>query len=199
MVTLGPRVFRLLLHPADPARAVPPHERLVAALRAIGLAGEPLACGEDTRYRAGPAFLDLVTFLGCSPSVELEPPPGIPVGEALDRFCHVVIPPATDAVVFTRSVDARPPRCPACRADLGDWQPWASGWARGGEPAPWRCPACGRASRPWELDWRQSAGFGRLFVELWGIHPGEAVPGDALMDALRSATGGAWRHFYTRG
>ncbi len=62
----------------------------------------------------------------------------------------------------------------------------------------WNCPECDKQSRPNELDWRQSAGFGRFFVEIWGIHPAEAVPGDALMETLGRSTDSRWGFFYVQ-
>ena len=62
----------------------------------------------------------------------------------------------------------------------------------------WNCPECDKQSRPNELDWRQSAGFGRFFVEIWGIHPAEAVPADALMETLGRSTDSRWGFFYVQ-
>jgi hypothetical protein len=47
-----------------------------------------------------------------------------------------------------------------------------------------------------DLLWRQNAGFGRLFVTIEDIFPGEAVPVPGLLDGLRRATGTDWHYFY---
>jgi hypothetical protein len=62
---------------------------------------------------------------------------------------------------------------------------------------PWTCPACGAASAPYQLNWRHNAGCGRLFVEIWGIHPHEAVPADALLACLHEHTAQHWSYCYT--
>lgn len=61
---------------------------------------------------------------------------------------------------------------------------------------PIACPACGEASPPWDYDWKEQAGFGRLFVRIEEVFPGEATPTPALMALLAEATGYEWRHFY---
>jgi hypothetical protein len=49
-------------------------------------------------------------------------------------------------------------------------------------------------------DWvfRKTAGFGKVFVEIRGIYPAEAVPGEALLAALKDRTGGTWRYIYIK-
>ena len=79
------------------------------------------------------------------------------------------------------------PRCPHCRARLGDWR------ERLDMPsAP--CPACGQSLPAHELDWRQHAAVGRCFIELRNVFPGEASPSDLLMAELRSVSGQEWRY-----
>jgi hypothetical protein len=45
---------------------------------------------------------------------------------------------------------------------------------------------------------RKCAGFGRLFIKVWGIFESEAVPSPNLLAALKRATGLEWQHFYIR-
>ncbi len=175
----------LILTPKDAAAEPPPVDAVEAALRDVGLISTPLA--EPGRFRVGERFLQLLAFLGCSPVVELDAdgPNG----------CQVQLRPAGALPEWAGGSNAAVPRCPGCRQRIDDWRDRLPGWRA--EPlAPWSCPGCGRQTAPWALDWRQQGGFGRLFVEVWGIYPGEAVPGDELLEALRGAGGGAWRHFY---
>jgi hypothetical protein len=47
------------------------------------------------------------------------------------------------------------------------------------------------------MNWRQLAGFGRFFIEVWGIFPHEAVPTEKLLKQLASHTPGvSWSFFY---
>ena len=43
------------------------------------------------------------------------------------------------------------------------------------------------------LNWRQTGGCARVFLDIWGIHTGEAAPGEQLLERL----GADWRFFYT--
>lgn len=51
---------------------------------------------------------------------------------------------------------------------------------------------------PWDWDWKGNAGFGRFFVQVEEIFPGEATPTTALTGVLEQATGAPWRHFYVQ-
>jgi hypothetical protein len=50
----------------------------------------------------------------------------------------------------------------------------------------------------WDWDWKQQGGFGRLFVMVEEVFPGEAVPTPGLLDLLRDLDGTPWRHFYVQ-
>ena len=63
----------LLLHADDPAWCPADTGVLIGALESAGLIGAPWVRAGRTEYRAGDAFLKLVTFLGCSPQVALDP------------------------------------------------------------------------------------------------------------------------------
>jgi hypothetical protein len=49
------------------------------------------------------------------------------------------------------------------------------------------------------LLWRKNAGFGRVFVTVEDVFPGEAVPVPTLLEGLRAASGVDWRYFYLQG
>ena len=69
-------------------------------------------------------------------------------------------------------------------------------WRRSPGNNAWRCEHCGHAGRIHDLDFRHQGGFARTFIELWGIHPSEAVPVDALLSALATFSGCDWRYLY---
>jgi hypothetical protein len=58
------------------------------------------------------------------------------------------------------------------------------------------CGHCHADSPFWKWNWRQTAGVARLFVDIWGIYPSEAVPGDTLLHTLATLTGSPWVWFY---
>ncbi len=60
------------------------------------------------------------------------------------------------------------------------------------------CPACGSRHPLWAWDWKGKAGFGRSFVWVEEVFPGEAEPTPAFQTALTSLTASPWRHFYVQ-
>jgi len=190
----------MLLHPAareTPAIAL---EQLSGQLRAIGLIDEPRPLHGDLLYPVGEQFLQLVTFLGCSPAIELVPPDDLQELEQASmagRFCHVFLQ-SGDPLRFRHDSRTRPPLCPQCRSPEADWQLAADTWQDGEDTGKWSCRVCGFKGCFSDLVFRKTAGFSRTFVEIRGIYPAEAVPGPALLDCLQSLSGGPWTTIYLR-
>ncbi len=192
---------KLLLTPINPQVIPADTDGLVKKLDNLGFTGRPFPLIGRTHYLPGDRFLELVTFLGCSPVVALLPPLDAPADPAAhaDAFCHIGIWYAGERPAFISGRNTTTPRCRECRHREPGWQKMIQAWRSSPEVYRWRCPACGHDASPFELDWRQSAGFGRFFVEIWGIHPAEAVPGPALLEALRYSAGEPWDYFYWQG
>lgn len=188
---------KLLLHPKDASFRVPV-DVLVEQLQAIGLIGAatPLASGEF--YPTGRHFLQLITFLGCSPAIDLDPPRDPEQMESASRsgaFCHVFIDSHAQAR-FRHDPRTPAPRCPRCRERAGNWLTLVS--AADGKPAPvqWACTSCGYCGDFSMLQFGKNAGLASCWVEIRGIYPSEAVPGDVLWLCLRNLGGGDWRAIY---
>ena len=162
---------------------------LTRSLRELGLTGEPFHLDGHTHYRAGERFLELVTFLGCSPRVVLDPDAG-------EDFCHIRI----HASETTRRLGRprfNPPRCPACRKHrIRDGDTILERWENDRNRL-WTCPSCGASMPPPAIDWRHGAGFGNLFIEIWGIQPELAVPGETLWHHLRAACPAGWDYLFS--
>ncbi len=179
--------YALILHPADPLACVAVAER-EAVLQAMGVVGAQLAADW---YAAGPHLLDHVTFLGCSPVVRL----AVTCDEG-PGFCRLRLPPPLPHPIWRGSLEGSAPRCPRCRTPEATWPLPLAAWESDPAASQCTCSSCGYGAplHRWRL--REAAGFGRSFVELWGIHPGEAVPGEAFLDALAQCSGGSWCWFY---
>ena len=191
---------KLLLHPSDHHSPVVSVEGLSGRLQAIGLIGQPVDPGGSRFYPTGENFLQLITFLGCSPAIELEPPSDpalVGAASAAGRFCHVFLS-CTDELQFRMDAQTQPPRCPQCRNPERAWQEKISRWQKHSINISWQCPDCGFTGQLTDLAFRKTAGFGRTFVEIRGIYPSEAVPGETLMATLRSLTGGDWKYIFIR-
>jgi len=191
---------KLLLHPVAPDTAAVPEDRLARELQAIGLIGDRLPLEKTVFYPVGEQFLQLVTFLGCSPAIELDPPADpqeLEKASAAGRFCHIFIS-SGEHLQFRADSQTRAPRCPRCRSPEPDWKARLLSWQAGQHGPDWTCQACGFHGRLSDLVFRKTAGFGRTFLEIRGIYPSEAVPGPALLDTLASLTGNSWTTIYLR-
>ena len=163
------------------------------SLIAEGIAGEiagNIMGGEEKRFYCGDNFVQLITFMGCSPHLVFEPP-----ADGSDNFCHVKIQTSKQPVLFTGQQTA-PPRCPSCRFRIADWKNDIDNWIKKPVTSQWQCPKCENLCSPVELDWRQSGGGAKTWVEITNIFPGEAVPVDLLMSKLKALSGENWRYFY---
>jgi hypothetical protein len=172
----------LFLAASDPL-ACPDRVAVEQVLRELALIGRGLAPG---RYAAGEGFARHVVFAGCSPHLVMEPPPN-----GSRQFCHVALHGPFDTPRLVTGPNTVKPRCPGCRARFADWREQLATWRLGGAA---RCERCGENWPAHALDWRQHAISARLLVELRNVFPGEASPGDLLMQRLAEATGQPWRY-----
>jgi hypothetical protein len=189
---------KLILHPRAPEDAPRDLALLRSSLEDIGLLGREFRLAGRVHHLPGESFLQLVTFLGCSPRVALDPPAGAEAAPSTlaEAFCHVRL----DAAAYPEArllgaEDMRPPRCRACRRDVADWARLAP-VGSGGAMQLWRCPNCGHTAPLWTLDWRRGAAFTRFSIEIWGVYPHEAIPSDRLLAAVRCTSHGDWAFFY---
>lgn len=141
--------------------------------------------GMQNGYSAGENFLQLITFMGCSPHIRFEPE------NELDRgYCYITLTEC-DTPRILLSQHARPPRCHACKKPVG--KTWQATVAQGRRIT---CPHCHQQQRPDQLGWRNDAGMGRLFIEIHNIFPGEAQPVPGLLQQLSGIDATPWRYFY---
>lgn len=181
----------LILHVREPAYVPASITVIEQLLLQVGLIGKPWGDSAQRRYLIGEHFLQLVTFLGCAPAIELAPP-----ANGNTEFCHVGISDITAVPGFMADSRDVLPRCPHCRKRYTNWQSAIQSWRR--DPTyQTQCSTCQQKLSPMELDWRQSAGFGHFFISIFNIYPREAIPTEALLLALGKATDKTWDYFYT--
>ena len=176
--------YKLMLLPADPGSPPVNCVRLAGELQAIGLIGAPVALEDNLFYPTGDNFLQLISFLGCSPYIQLAPP----ANGGVD-FCHITLFGPLGSPQLLHGKNTRPPRCPSCKAPIANWR-------EGLETESLSCARCNLTSPLSTMEWRNNAGLGRFFIVIQNIFPGEAVPVDALMNQLRGISGGEWGYFY---
>ena len=185
--------YQLILFPQRDDVAAPQREALLDHLRASGFLGRPFALDGREHYTTGTRFLDQLVFLGCSPHIETEPPAAPAERDAAARrggFCHIHITPVLAQPQFRANNRARV-RCPACRQSIAATElPPDPGAVHG-------CSRCGHQAPVAEWNWQGHAGRANLFIEVWGIHPGEAAPTEGFIHALEKITDSSWSSFYT--
>ncbi|MEW8049987.1 MAG: hypothetical protein AB2792_16050 [Candidatus Thiodiazotropha sp.] len=180
---------RLVLTPEDPYLLPDDPEAILAKLHEIGLIEGALE--SDPGYLLGERFMQLVTFMGCSPYIRLQP------DRSGEPFCRLLPEGPHPRPKLLCGTNTQPPRCEACRKRLSGWQAIFESWQEGGAGYKASCPHCGHRQDPVTYDFRQSAGCGRLFLCVENIFPQEAIPSSTLLTALETACNGhPWRYFY---
>jgi Zn ribbon nucleic-acid-binding protein len=192
-------VHKLVLYPAHVDCPAVDTAALIATLQAIGLVAAPGCHDPAGGYRAGEHFLQLVSFLGCSPAIGLEPP--MDPGEceracASGSLCHIRFSPAEDRIRFRADCRLPAPRCPQCRKAEDRWPTLIEQWRADSQVNQWECCECGHAGRLFDLNFRHRGAFGHSFIEIWGVHPAEAVPGESLLATLGELSGCDWSYMY---
>jgi hypothetical protein len=192
-------VHKLVLYPAQVDGTAVDTAVLVTALQAIGLVAAPACHDPASGYRAGEHFLQLVSFLGCSPTIELEPPVDPRECEracASGRLCHIRFPSLEKRVRFRADSRLPTPRCPQCRTAEDRWAELIECWRADPRENRWVCRECAYHGKLFDLNFRRRGAFGHSFIEIWGIHPSEAVPGESLLATLGELSGCEWRYMY---
>ncbi len=178
---------KLVLHPDS--QAAPAAAAIRAALHEIDFIGADFDLDGQPHCYTGDGFLDGISFLGCAPSIQLDPPANaaeLASAARAGQFCHVQLLVATEAPRL-RYNPRQAPRCRHCRTAIP---------AAALNTAKLSCPGCARHLALDSLNWRQAGGHARLFLDIWGIHTAEAVPSDRLLEQLARASGGPWQFFY---
>ncbi|MGB5541082.1 MAG: hypothetical protein WBO37_13400 [Gammaproteobacteria bacterium] len=190
--------YKLLLHPQDPDCAPVDPAVLADALQDIGFIAAPVTVPDGMFYPAGEQFLRLLSFVGCSPAIELDPPAdpaALEAARASGSFCHVYLS-SSARPRFRADPRTHAPRCPVCRQPDRDWHRHLAAWREDPAMIEWTCSSCGHTGRLTGLQFRKSAAFSCTWVEVRGIHPSEAVPDEALLTRLRQLTACRWQYIY---
>ena len=188
-------IAKLVIYPVEPYYAPDDSGIIVQALSDIKFIAGPLSLNDNAQhFLIGGQFLNYVTFLGCSPAIEIAPP-----SEGGEDFCHVVISPVYEQLEFYRDAAGKGPRCPHCRHEEADWQSLIKQYhAEADVELDYICPECQTVTPLLDLNWHKSAVAARIFISIYSVFPHEAVLADKILQVLTQATGVEWRYFYSR-
>ena len=167
--------FSLYLYAEQSADATVSTEKLIKYLSEI----EFLDLSVDAQiHLPGKQLMDYITFLGCSPSLKLGEI------ESTIRFFYF------DHVNGLGGESIETIKYPLCKHQVDQPSKLLSKFA---DNPYWHCPVCGQEGKINEINWRKTAGFSKLFIEVSQIFPKEAIPSDKLLDTLLRFTKTDWK------
>lgn len=179
---------RLIFYPCPPEKSGAAHN----AIEHISLASILEQTGfidtlkiETGQYLAGEHFLNLLTFLGCSPNIQLSPQDG-------ENYCAITLLDVTQelrCLGYTRSAK---PKCPACTKRISDWQ--SEHWRQGDLVC--ICDKCQTETFYAQLNWKHECGYALCGFEVSHIYPFEALPTEQFLAALGKTSGFKWTYCY---
>ena len=140
---------------------------------------------EKNHYLPGDFFLSSITFLGCSPNINLMPVEG-------ETHCFISIIEQTDDIKCLGYTQTINPKCPDCKKRINNWK--IPEWQLAG--AVCTCDKCQAQSPYAELNWKHECGFARCGFEVSHIYPHEALPTDQFLEKLRLASSFDWDYCY---
>jgi len=184
-------IYKLILYPVSTDYVPKSWVNIKLSLNQAGFIGKSISSINESYY-VGDNFLQLITFLGCSPHIQIEPE-----DDNNDSYCRIVLSELNDNIDFrflARDVIAR---CPKCRKKLDSWSDWLNQWKESSSAVFVRCEHCDSALSLFDLNWRHNAGFASCFIDIWNIYPQEAIPTEELLSILSEATGEEWDYFFS--
>ena len=131
----------------------------------------------------GERLMEYINFLGCSPTLQ-----------SGQLECQVRIH-VYNKVTALGGESVESLRYPECRHIITDPQRLLH---RAFSQPNWVCSECGNSGNIKEINWRKSAGFSRLFIEISSIFPKEALPNDKLLALLHQFNQTSWSWFYSK-
>jgi len=171
---------RLVLFPVDPKFRITSPDAFHGELQAIGLLG---ATGP------GPEFMKLLTFMGCSPSI------GSGLQESdYNNYSIEICVQNNETALLVRS-RLRSPVCPRCGAQNNDTVVVDQVEEAQGVVA-WRCPGCHAKLPVTDINWRHRLAVATDYIVVHGVHDGEVIPSDRLLEYLTKVTGVGWSYCY---
>jgi hypothetical protein len=163
---------------------------LLSQLENAGFIGASFDVLKQQGYLIGDKFLKLITFLGCSPHIDISPPQNL---SDWGNFCHIEIN-STRNPQFFKGLKRPKCSCPHCKSRVNTMLAELEQWAP--ETQTLQCPKCQQTVLVEQLNWRHGGGFGQFFIVVNSIYPNEAIPTDKLMSLLSSASDEPWDYFY---
>ncbi len=159
---------------------------LLDDLKQSGLIGAAIGDLSSYRFNFGENFSDLISFLGCSPS--------IPDSSKRDGSCIEFVFYDSGSQ-FLGGKNTTDPCCPECKHQFKNWQQILQTWQDNNNKLI-TCPACNHETLIPGLNWRYRTAFASCEIIINEISEGTALPADALLQKLENFSGCNWSYFY---
>lgn len=182
----------LILTPVEPQQSITDSTDLEKLLAEENFLGEVTDFHGERHFFPGDEFMMLITFMGCSPMIATGE-----MDKDGEQYCHITIEGPLEQPHYIIGDNVKIPRCPGCGHRFEDYPSLLDSWQSSSTEV-FDCPDCNRELDVTQLRWRKCAGFGRLFIKIWGVFESEAVPSPNLISLLKRHTGLEWHHFYIR-
>ena len=181
--------YRLFLHCQSPEFQPDCLQTWNNALQEIAFIGSYFEAKQGKGYLIGDDFFNYLTFLGCSPQLEVMPPES---GQ-WNNFCFVEWV-QLEKPRLVQGMNRLKCSCTSCRKGLGHLL--QDGFTQH-RLVSLSCPQCGNPLSLSGLNWQHTAGYGRFFICIHSVFPKEAVPSAEFMKALSGLSGQkSWQYFY---
>lgn len=166
--------FKLHLYPVQVSYHHQKINGLEKLLDTLGFTGERISSQSINRYKVGDKFLSYLTFMGCSPDIELEPQDEKP-------YCYIEIE-QTEEPRYIAGINLKPAKCPHCKSTIKQVT----------------CLNCRKTIDHEKLNWRKTAFYASCWITVGNIYELEAIPNDNLLITLEKETGVKWKVAYIR-
>ncbi|MBD3886476.1 hypothetical protein IFO70_32880 [Phormidium tenue FACHB-886] len=191
---------KLILHPQNANVGITNFDCFVSDLCSIGLITGDSKEPSKGYFQTGSRFLELVDFIQIRRALLLKEGG---VQEVVDNYkmCFVQLIDYGKEIKFhgmNQYTDSYYPCCPVCGLESDKAVDVLSAWWDNQETYRWLCQQCGQFWCVYDLNWRGEMAFVRCAIDIWHIHPNEALPSQELLEFLHHKTGGAWKYFYYR-
>jgi len=139
----------------------------------------------QNHYLPGEHFLSLITFLGCSPNINLFPVKN-------ESHCFISFIKPTEQALCVGHTSTVNPKCPACTRRIINWK--IPDWQLPKKYC--TCDKCQQQTPYAELNWKHECGFARCGFLVNHVYPHEAVPTEQLLDYLKHVSNFKWNYCY---
>ncbi len=171
---------QLVLYPQD-HRWTDKKRLLNKKLKEIAFIGDEI---EKNHFYTGERFLNLLSFMGCSPHIQIDFDPQNPQ----KAFCSIKHQSSIEPLLL-HSQKMRPPKCPYCKKAVNNWQDYRNNQS-------FACPHCQQGIQLATLNWKEQGGFAATMLIIDNIYPQEAQPTPELLSGLQAVSLCNWQHFF---